>query len=215
MADKELNELNLELEDLKDLDLADASEISVVEELEREIVDEDLSSDNGEDRKLINDGVYLYLKEIGKIPALAPGEELTLASLIEQGGAVGEKAKRKLVQANLRLVISVAKRYAKDAWTLLDLIQEGNLGLMRAADKFDRVKGYKFSTCAIWWIRQAISRSFADKSRSIRIPAHMIEQASKLRKAKLELTQVLGRIPTEFELAAVLEINIEKLKRDT
>ena len=163
------------------------------------------------DKSLSEDSVFLYLREIGKIKTLNTDQEILITRTIQYGGIDGEKAKRKLVQANLRLVVSIAKRYASNSIQLLDLVQEGNLGLMRAADKFDPSKGYKFSTFATWWIRQAISRSIADKSRTIRIPVHMIENASKLRKVVSEMTQKLGRIPTEEEIMMVLDITREKL----
>lgn len=164
-----------------------------------------------ENKALSEDSVFLYLREIGKIKTLNADEEIIVTRTVQKGGPEGEKAKRKLVQANLRLVVSIAKRYASNSIQLLDLVQEGNLGLMRAADKFDPGKGYKFSTFATWWIRQAISRSIADKSRTIRIPVHMIENASKLRKVISEMTQKLGRTPTEEEIMHVLEISREKL----
>lgn len=163
------------------------------------------------EKSLSEDSVFLYLREIGKIKTLNTEEEIVVTRTIQMGGPDGEKAKRKLVQANLRLVVSIAKRYASTSIQLLDLVQEGNLGLMRAADKFDPSKGYKFSTFATWWIRQAISRSIADKSRTIRIPVHMIENASKLRKVISEMTQKLGRTPTEEEIMLVLDISREKL----
>jgi RNA polymerase primary sigma factor len=165
----------------------------------------------GRDKTLSEDSVFLYLREIGKIKTLNNEQEIIITRTIQEGGIEGEKAKRRLVQANLRLVVSIAKRYASSSIQLLDLVQEGNLGLMRAADKFDPSKGYKFSTFATWWIRQAISRSIADKSRTIRIPVHMIENASKLRKVVSEMTQKLGRIPTEEEIMMVLDISREKL----
>jgi RNA polymerase primary sigma factor len=163
------------------------------------------------ERSSSDDSVYLYLREIGKIPTLSPNDEILITREIRKGGIEGEKAKRKLVQSNLRLVVSVAKRYSSNNIQLLDLIQEGNLGLMRAADKFDAAKGYKFSTFATWWIRQAISRSIADKSRTIRIPVHMIENSSKLRKVIAEITQQLGRTPTDEEIMMVMDISREKL----
>lgn len=159
-----------------------------------------------------DDSVLMYLREIGKISTLTAEQEILITREIHKGGANGEKAKRHLVQANLRLVVSIAKRYSSSNIQLLDLIQEGNLGLMKAADKFDHSKGYKFSTFATWWIRQAISRSIADKSRTIRIPVHMVEHSSKLRKVITELSHALGRTPTEEEIAGTLDISIEKLK---
>lgn len=165
----------------------------------------------GREKGLSDDSIFMYLKEIGKIPTLNAQQEILITREIRAGGLNGEKAKRQLVQANLRLVVSIAKRYASTNIHLLDLIQEGNLGLIRAADKFDPSKGYKFSTFATWWIRQAISRSIADKSRTIRIPVHMIENASRLRKVTLELSHRLGRAPTNEEIMQVMDINEERL----
>lgn len=213
MADPELDELEDELElETPNPEIPNDAELHDAELLERELAEEEVKAAEKQDRAQINDGVYLYLKEIGKIPPLAIGEELILARAIERGGEEAERAKRKLVSANLRLVINVAKRYTQDSWNLLDLIQEGNLGLIRAAEKFDRIKGYKFSTCATWWIRQSISRSIGEKSRAIRIPAHMIEQASRLRKVKFELSQGLGRAPSDQELMEALDIDLERLR---
>lgn len=159
-----------------------------------------------------DDSVYLYLREISKIPILKADEEIKVTRIIQgPDPEASELSKRKLVQANLRLVVSIAKRYSSTSIQLLDLIQEGNLGLMKAADKFDPERGYKFSTFATWWIRQAISRSIADKSRTIRIPVHMIENASKLRKVTTELSQKLGRDPTDEEIMIVMDITPEKL----
>ena len=169
------------------------------------------SSKKSSNERGSDDSVYLYLREIGKISTLKSDEEIIVTRAIHAGGVEGEKAKRKLVQANLRLVVSIAKRYSSNSIQLLDLIQEGNMGLMRAADKFDPGRGYKFSTFATWWIRQAISRSIADKSRTIRIPVHMIENASKHRKVVNDMTQKLGRVPTEEEISHVMNISIEKL----
>lgn len=135
-----------------------------------------------------------------------------MAREIREGGIKGERSKRILVQSNLRLVVSVAKKYTSPSCSLLDLVQEGNLGLMKAAEKFDYTRGFKFSTFATWWIRQAISRSIADKSRNIRIPVHMIELASKLRKVKEKLKQSLNRAPSQEEIANAMDIDQEKLQ---
>jgi len=196
-----------------DISVRDPEEIEDIDDLETEIKAKDKLNFGGKkkDKKLSEDSVYLYLREIGKIPTLNNEEEINITRAIRKGGVIGEKSKRKLVQANLRLVVSIAKRYASNNIQLLDLIQEGNMGLMRAADKFDPGRGYKFSTFATWWIRQAISRSIADKSRTIRIPVHMIEHASKLRKVIADMTNKLGRSPSDEELMAVLEISREKL----
>lgn len=158
------------------------------------------------------DPIRMYLREIGTIPLLKADQEIELARKIEMGGAEGAVAKRQLVQANLRLVVSIAKRYAGRGMQLLDLIQEGNLGLIRAAEKFDYERGYKFSTYATWWIRQAITRAIADQARTIRIPVHMVETINKIKKATRQLAQDKGRKPTEEEIAAVMEISVSKLR---
>ena len=156
------------------------------------------------------DSVQMYLKEIGQVPFLTAEEEKELAKKIEKGD---EEAKKKLAQANLRLVVSIAKRYIGRSpnLTLLDLIQEGNLGLFRAVEKFDWRRGYKFSTYATWWIRQAISRALADQARTIRIPVHMVETLSKYNQARRRLLQDLGREPLPEEIAAEMEIEVEKV----
>ncbi len=158
------------------------------------------------------DSIKLYLKEIGRIPLLNAEEEIKLARLIVKGGKGGETAKRKLVQANLRLVVSIAKKYLNRGLPFLDLIQEGNLGLIRAAEKFDHEKGYKFSTYATWWIRQGITRSLADKSRTIRVPVHMVETINRYKKITRQLSQELTRKPTDQELAWAMGVSMKKLK---
>ena len=159
----------------------------------------------------LDDPVRMYLREIGRIKLLTADEEIDLARKIIQGGNVGAIAKRKLVQANLRLVVSIAKKYVGRGMLFLDLIQEGNLGLIRAAEKFDHERGYKFSTYATWWIRQAITRAIADQARTIRIPVHMVETINKLKKVTRKLAQELSRKPTEEELAQEMNISISKL----
>ena len=149
----------------------------------------------------VDDPVRLYLREIGRIKLLSASEEIELARKILEGGTPGAIAKRKLVQANLRLVVSIAKKYVGRGMLFLDLIQEGNLGLIRAAEKFDHERGFKFSTYATWWIRQAITRAIADQARTIRIPVHMVETINKLKKVTRRLAQELSRKPTEDELA--------------
>lgn len=156
-----------------------------------------------------DDPVKLYLKEIGTYPLLSIAEEIELAKEIENGS---EKAKRTLAESNLRLVVSIAKRYVGRGLSFLDLIQEGNLGLIKAVDKFDYTKGYKFSTYATWWIRQAITRSIADQSRTIRIPVHMSEVINKTYRISRSLLQELGREPTEQELADAMNLPIEKVR---
>ncbi len=160
----------------------------------------------------IDDPVRLYLREIGRIKLLSASEEIELARKILEGGTPGAIAKRKLVQANLRLVVSIAKKYIGRGMLFLDLIQEGNLGLIRAAEKFDHERGFKFSTYATWWIRQAITRAIADQARTIRIPVHMVETINKLKKVTRKLAQELSRKPTEDELAAEMNVSISKLR---
>ena len=160
----------------------------------------------------IDDPVRLYLREIGRIKLLSATEEIDLARKIIAGGTPGAIAKRKLVQANLRLVVSIAKKYVGRGMLFLDLIQEGNLGLIRAAEKFDHERGFKFSTYATWWIRQAITRAIADQARTIRIPVHMVETINKLKKVTRRLAQELSRKPTEDELAVEMNVTIPKLR---
>jgi RNA polymerase primary sigma factor len=159
-----------------------------------------------------DDPVRMYLREIGRIPLLTADQEIELARKIEQGGSDGAIAKRRLVQANLRLVVSIAKKYVGRGMLFLDLIQEGNLGLIRAAEKFDYERGYKFSTYATWWSRQAITRAIADQARTIRIPVHMVETINKLKKVTRKLAQDKGRKPTEEEIAEAMEITVAKLR---
>lgn len=166
--------------------------IDAEEEVEKDI---DLTLPEGIN---IDDPVRMYLKEIGKVPLLSAEEETELARRMEEGD---EEAKKKLAEANLRLVVSIAKRYVGRGMLFLDLIQEGNLGLIKAVEKFDYRKGYKFSTYATWWIRQAITRSIADQARTIRIPVHMVETINKLIRVSRQLVQELGREPSAEELA--------------
>ncbi|HHW29637.1 MAG TPA: RNA polymerase sigma factor RpoD [Syntrophomonadaceae bacterium] len=157
----------------------------------------------------IDDPVRMYLKEIGRIPLLTAEEEVELAKRIEQGD---EEAKRRLAEANLRLVVSIAKRYVGRGMLFLDLIQEGNLGLIKAVEKFDYRKGFKFSTYATWWIRQAITRAIADQARTIRIPVHMVETINKLVRVNRQLMQELGRDPTPEEIAQEMDIPEERVR---
>ena len=157
----------------------------------------------------IDDPVRMYLKEIGKVPLLTADEEIILAKRMEVGE---ESAKKKLAEANLRLVVSIAKRYVGRGMQFLDLIQEGNLGLIKAVEKFDYRKGYKFSTYATWWIRQAITRAIADQARTIRIPVHMVETINKLIKVSRQLLQEFGRDPQPEEIAEVMGISVEKVR---
>lgn len=158
---------------------------------------------------IADDSVRLYLREIGKIPLLTAEEELALAKKVVAGS---KKAKDKMAEANMRLVVSIAKRYVGRGLDLLDLIQEGNTGLLRAVEKFDPDKGFKFSTYATWWIRQAITRAIADQARTIRIPVHMVETINKLLRTQRRLTQELNREPTNEEIAKEMEIEVEKVE---
>ncbi|HJC30770.1 MAG TPA: RNA polymerase sigma factor RpoD [Candidatus Anaerobutyricum faecale] len=181
-------------------------------------MDEDLSDPEEEMESALNlmdsenvsmeDPVRMYLKEIGKIPLLKPEEEIELAKRMEQGD---ESAKRRLSEANLRLTVSIAKRYAGRGMQFLDLIQEGNLGLIKAVDKFDYRKGYKFSTYATWWIRQSITRAIADQARTIRIPVHMVETINRVNRARRALLQEKGREPTPEEVAHRMEMPVERI----
>ncbi len=157
----------------------------------------------------VDDPVRMYLKEIGKVPLLSADEEIELAKRMENGD---EEAKKRLCEANLRLVVSIAKRYVGRGMLFLDLIQEGNLGLIKAVDKFDYTKGYKFSTYATWWIRQAITRSIADQARTIRIPVHMVETINKLIRVSRQLLQTYGREPSPEEIAKEMGISVEKVR---
>lgn len=181
----------------------DMNEVSGVEEEELEL---DLSIPEG---VAIDDPVRMYLKEIGKVPLLSSEEEIELAQKIEEGS---QYAKKKLAEANLRLVVSIAKRYVGRGMLFLDLIQEGNLGLIKAVEKFDYRKGYKFSTYATWWIRQAITRAIADQARTIRIPVHMVETINKLIRVQRQLLQELGRDPFPEEISKVMDLPVEKVR---
>jgi RNA polymerase primary sigma factor len=187
--------------DLGEADLSDVEieTVDVLPDLKRETLSAAASDDS----------VKTYLQEIGRIPLLKGDEEIELAKRIAEGDEV---AKDKLVSANLRLVVSIAKKYIGRGLSFLDLIQEGNLGLIRAAEKFDYKRGFKFSTYATWWIQQSITRGIADKSRTIRLPVHMIETITKLKKVTRDLTYELGRAPTKEELAKRMDISLSKLR---
>ena len=179
-----------------------------------DMTDEEVEKDQELDLSLpeginIDDPVRMYLKEIGKVPLLSADEEIELAKKMEEGD---ENAKKKLAEANLRLVVSIAKRYVGRGMLFLDLIQEGNLGLIKAVEKFDYSKGYKFSTYATWWIRQAITRAIADQARTIRIPVHMVETINKLIRISRQLIQELGREPTAEELAVEMQMPVDKVR---
>ena len=189
-----------------DLDLDDLDESIVKDDTPMEIEEIDLSLPKGIS---IDDPVRMYLKEIGKIPLLKPHEEVELARRMHEGD---ELAKQRLVEANLRVVVSIAKRYVGRGMLFLDLIQEGNLGLIKAVEKFDYVKGFKFSTYATWWIRQAITRAIADQARTIRIPVHMVETINKLIRVSRQLLQELGRDPKPEEIAKEMDMTEDKVR---
>ena len=181
-------------------------EMLLAEEDEVDVENIDLSVPDGVS---IEDPVRMYLKEIGKVPLLSAEEEIELAKKMEEGD---EEAKKKLAEANLRLVVSIAKRYVGRGMLFLDLIQEGNLGLIKAVEKFDYRKGYKFSTYATWWIRQAITRAIADQARTIRIPVHMVETINKLIRVSRQLLQELGREPTPEEIAKEMNMPVDRVR---
>ena len=210
-----LEKLDLDPQDIEDIykELADAG-ITVAEQSSAKndkLLQKIMNEVN------IDDSVKMYLKDIGKVPLLSAEEELQLAKEMAEGNT---EAKEKLINANLRLVVSIAKRYVGRGMSFLDLIQEGNLGLMKAVDKFDYTKGFKFSTYATWWIRQAITRSIADQARTIRIPVHMVETINKLIKISRALLQKYGREPTQAEIAEAMGISearvveIQKIAQD-
>ena len=192
------------LEPMPEDDEIDAEILESAEEVDMETVDLSVPEGVG-----IEDPVRMYLKEIGKVPLLTAEEEIELAKRMEAGD---EEAKKKLAEANLRLVVSIAKRYVGRGMLFLDLIQEGNLGLLKAVEKFDYRKGYKFSTYATWWIRQAITRAIADQARTIRIPVHMVETINKLIRVSRQLLQELGREPTSEEIAEEMNMPVERVR---
>lgn len=222
-----LSKLNISKEEIDEIyDRVEKNGISLVDS--REPNSEELADEEGDDDGVVltktgeidveatvpktlptDDPVRMYLKEIGKVSLLTADEERELAIRMEQGD---EEAKKKLCESNLRLVVSIAKRYLNRGLSFLDLIQEGNLGLIKAVDKFDYTKGYKFSTYATWWIRQAITRSIADQARTIRIPVHMVETINKLIRISRQLLQEYGREPTSEEIAKEMGITVEKVR---
>ena len=210
--EEEVNEVdNLDI-DLSITDDLDADDISASDEAElEEIVAEAAEEDFDDIPKglAVDDPVRMYLKEIGKVPLLSADEEIEYAKRIENGD---EEAKNKLCEANLRLVVSIAKRYVGRGMLFLDLIQEGNLGLIKAVEKFDHTKGFKFSTYATWWIRQAITRAIADQARTIRIPVHMVETINKVIRVSRQLLQELGHDPSAEEIAEEMGMPVEKVR---
>ncbi|MBR2152151.1 MAG: RNA polymerase sigma factor RpoD [Clostridia bacterium] len=197
---------NMEDPPLLDLDVLEpTAEELKVDEIPTDDLDEDLSGDNPS----LDDPVKLYLKEIGRVPLLSAEEEIELAMKIAEGS---DYAKKRLTEANLRLVVSIAKRYVGRGMHFLDLIQEGNVGLIKAVEKFDHTKGFKFSTYATWWIRQAITRAIADQARTIRIPVHMVETINRLKKAHSQLLHENGRDPSEEQLAEFMGLPVERVR---
>ncbi|GFI27257.1 RNA polymerase sigma factor SigA [Lachnospiraceae bacterium] len=196
----------LETNNIDVLRITDDDDVLITEEEEIEVEKIDLSVPDGIS---IEDPVRMYLKEIGKVPLLSAEEEIDLAKRMELGD---QQAKKRLAEANLRLVVSIAKRYVGRGMLFLDLIQEGNLGLIKAVEKFDYRKGYKFSTYATWWIRQAITRAIADQARTIRIPVHMVETINKLIRVSRQLLQELGREPTPEEISEEMNMPVERVR---
>lgn len=201
-----LEQNNVDVLRITEEDDVDDEEIILTEEDEVDVENIDLSVPDGIS---IEDPVRMYLKEIGKVPLLSAEEEIELAKKMEMGD---EDAKKRLAEANLRLVVSIAKRYVGRGMLFLDLIQEGNLGLIKAVEKFDYRKGYKFSTYATWWIRQAITRAIADQARTIRIPVHMVETINKLIRVSRQLLQELGREPQPEEIAEEMNMPVERVR---
>ena len=189
----------------------DATDMSAVADMGEEGMD-DFEDTVTSDGITIDDPVKVYLKEIGRVPLLTPDEEVQLALDIQKGGKDGERAKQRLSEANLRLVVSIAKRYVGRGMQFLDLIQEGNLGLIKAVEKFDHTKGFKFSTYATWWIRQAITRAIADQARTIRIPVHIVETINKVKKVSSQLLHETGHDPSAEEIADKLEMPAERVR---
>ncbi|WP_287884160.1 RNA polymerase sigma factor RpoD [Agathobacter sp.] len=209
--------INMQGRDLK-VDTPTKEELEELEEFDHA---EDKEADDDFDKFDVNveaedffasDSVRAYLKEIGNYPLLTADEEIELAKAILAGGEEAKSARATLANANLRLVVSVAKRYTNRGLGFLDLIQEGNIGLLKAVDKFDYTMGYKFSTYATWWIKQAISRAIADQARTIRVPVHMVETMNKLKRAQRELTITLNRVPNEQELADEMEVSVDRVR---
>ena len=212
-------EYDFEIDELDKLyELIEQNGIEVADDMSETVLDalsfdSDIAKayDTGEDSKnlAMDDPVKVYLKEIGKIPLLTPEEEIDLAMRIGQND---KAAKHRLEEANLRLVVSIAKKYSGRGMQFLDLIQEGNLGLIKAVEKFDYTKGFKFSTYATWWIRQAITRAIADQARTIRIPVHMVETINKVKKANSQLLHQFGKEPTAEDIASLLDMPAEKVR---
>ncbi len=194
---------------LDDIDVPELTELEEIEEVTEEEIVETEAEIIADSNYSTDDPVRMYLKEIGKVPLLTADEEIELATRMSEGD---EEAKRRMAEANLRLVVSIAKRYVGRGMLFLDLIQEGNLGLIKAVEKFDYTKGYKFSTYATWWIRQAITRAIADQARTIRIPVHMVETINKVIRVSRQLLQELGHDPSAEEIAKEMGMPVEKVR---
>ena len=221
--DQAIVELDLEIDELDKLyDTLESNNIEIVDDLGDAALDSlnfdvvggtqkpgEINATDASKNAAMDDPVKVYLKEIGRVPLLTPEEEIELAIRISEGD---EEAKKKLAESNLRLVVSIAKRYVGRGMQFLDLIQEGNLGLIKAVDKFDYTKGFKFSTYATWWIRQAITRAIADQARTIRIPVHMVETINKLVRVQRQLLQELGRDPTPEEIGKEMGLEPERIR---
>lgn len=217
-----LEEIDFDPEQMEKLyDTLESQNIEIIDDLDEpspdELTENDVEVQEGEDLEVslsaegiaIDDPVKVYLKEIGRVPLLTGDEEIDLARKMGEGDPI---ARKRLSEANLRLVVSIAKRYVGRGMQFLDLIQEGNLGLIKAVEKFDYTKGYKFSTYATWWIRQAITRAIADQARTIRIPVHMVETINKVVRVERQLLQELGRQPQANEIAQVMGMSVEKVR---
>ena len=214
-------DMNLDEEKMeKVLDFLEANKVDVLRISDGDDEDDDIILDDEDEVEIIDDvdvlegvstedPVRMYLKEIGKVPLLSAEEEIELAQRMEEGD---QEAKKRLAEANLRLVVSIAKRYVGRGMLFLDLIQEGNLGLIKAVEKFDHTKGFKFSTYATWWIRQAITRAIADQARTIRIPVHMVETINRMRQATNQLVYQNGHEPTPEELAKAMDMSVERVR---
>ncbi len=216
-----LEEIGFEVELVDRLyEMLETNNIEIAEETDSDTEEFTLTEDNVDvlqsalsaEGVNIDDPVKVYLKEIGRVPLLSTEEEVKLAVLIQEGGPEGDKAKQRLSEANLRLVVSIAKRYVGRGMQFLDLIQEGNLGLIKAVEKFDHTKGFKFSTYATWWIRQAITRAIADQARTIRIPVHMVETINKVKKISSQLLHRNGHEPTADEIAEELDMPVDRVR---
>ena len=218
LSSDEIDDIYQRLEDMG-IEVAGEKEEELIDDDIDKDIDDDISDDIVEETKeedlsvpkgiIVDDPVRMYLKEIGKIPLLTGDEEVQLAKRMEEGDEI---AKKKLAEANLRLVVSIAKRYVGRGMLFLDLIQEGNLGLMKAVEKFEYRKGFKFSTYATWWIRQAITRAIADQARTIRIPVHMVETINKLVRVQRQLVQELGRDATPEEIGKEMDLDVERVR---